>query len=80
MRIKPIKKLFVNGVELTEKSDWTKLNKAEFYAWDLFTVSAYPAYLKREVQERYGPQDIVTVPSNHIKYRKQRLEHPEWFE
>ena len=80
MRIKPIKKLIVNGTPINEKTDWEKLGKAECYAFDLFLVSAYPTYLKTEVENRYGKQNFTIVPSNHKKYQKQRKENPEYFD
>lgn len=82
MILRPIKRLVVNGIEINNKTDWKQLlekDEAAWYAHDLFINSAYPAYLKRQVEKRYGTQIFIIEKSNHLKYKKHYLEHPEWF-
>ena len=81
-KIKPIKNLIVNDIPITTNTNWKNLyntDKAAWFAYTLFMNSAYPAYLKNEVFLRYGVQKISITPSDHIKYQKERNEHPEWF-
>jgi hypothetical protein len=84
MKLKPIKKLIINGIIFDSKMNWenlsVELSDAERYAFDLFSCAAYPTYLKTEVEKRYGKQDWLIVPNEHIKYKKQRIENPEYFD
>jgi hypothetical protein len=81
--IRPIQKLIINDIEINDDTDWKSLydndKDAEFYAYDLYRNNAYPNYLKREVEKRYGKQKWVIIPSNHKKYSTERKENPEWF-
>ena len=84
MSLRPIKKITINNLDITNDDLWQRLveqnKKPEFYALTLYIDGAYPTYLINEVEKRYGKQNIVIVPSNHNKYKKERVQHPEWFE
>ena len=79
---RPITKLWINGIRITPRIDHEKLyiiDKAAWYGYTLYINAAYPSYLQQEVENRYGNQTIKIVPSNHNKYKRDRMEHPEWF-
>ena len=86
MSIGPVKEVIINGLVINSKTEYnpTWINSgqdAEFYAFDLFIHHAYPRYMKSEIEKRCGKQKRLTIiPSNHIKYKRQRIEHPEWFD
>ena len=80
--MRPIKSLTVDKINIDAKSDWEeiyKISEPAWYAYHLFMTGAYPAYLKREVESRYGKQDITINVSNHVSYQKEKLNNPEWF-
>jgi len=86
MSIGPVKEVRINGLVINSKTEWNPIwgddeYKAEFYAYDLFVHHAYPRYMKSVIEERCGKQKNLTIVlSNHIKYKRERVEHPEWFE
>ena len=81
MNPRPITKIVVNGKELNYLTDWLTLDNVQCYALELYLAGAYPTYLRNEVEKRYGKQqNIFIVPSNHNRFKKSRIENPEWFE
>jgi len=85
MKIRPIHKVIVNGFTIDHTTTWEdiKLVESEWgplsRSLELYQNSAYPKYFKTELERYEGKQNVVMFSSNHIKYKKERLKHPEWF-
>lgn len=85
MKLRPINKVIVNGYTIDRKTTWEDIEKIEpkfgklSKAFDLYMNAAYPRYFKSELENYEGKHDVVIYPSNHKKYKKERLENPEWW-
>jgi len=83
--IKPISKVIVNGFIFTNKTTFEDVKKAEpvhgalWRSFDLLQNSIYPHHFRTELERYEGKQNVEIFTSNHIKYKNERLNNPEWF-